>query len=816
MKLLQNTLLAILIMMLTSGLAESKMRGQDIPVDAVDLTDSNNSVLGNSTQVPDDVFDLTDSNDTVSVNGDFIYSRKIPSRSREILSLLSGHQDVDLIIRYKKGASFEEKGLIEKKLGRIGAAKARGKKSDISSFVDDQSVESVEVDQPMTLSFESVPWNVNLTNAPIAWNLTKGNGVSIAILDSGIAPHPDLQIAGGTSVISDNYSDTYGHGTAVAGVLSASLNDEGLVGVAPEADIYAVKITDGPTGMISDALAGLDWAITNNMSIISMSFGFSEYSPAFASAVQQAYTNGALLIAAAGNENGEIDFPARYDLVIAVGSVDSNLERASTSNYGPELDLIAPGDEINTTSLNSGYSILSGTSLAVPHVAGIATLIKSANQTLTNTEIRNIIRNAGQDLGEPGKDDYYGHGLIQYSTFLNLTVIEELPTYYTIYNLSYVNDSQQLTYWKNGNGSYQQENFTIGLFLINITRGNRTGVEIINVTNNGTIQLKTPYIYFDDDFTIDSSTAIDGKAFVNDRLQTELFNSDVETDAYCFDFTNDDVFDKCGYYSSDELTSCIDYANTLTGDLKAFYNVCEGYPNNCVEDPDFNILWNLTTTSKTYHNTQMVSYNDCDNSANERDWNQDMEWYYVFDQRRAYCTSNTTYKMDGQYSTGAWNTYKSTLNCGSGTTCDYSVDNEVTTTNRSTSINPCRLNQGQTCTASEQCLNGLNCSSSICTNITTTNQTDLQIIELIPIQVLPNVPMILGKSGYVIVRVFNNGTMSATGNVSVSFNGDSLTKTLDTTNPQLIPSNQSAVFKFNFKPISQGTNLFINATVVTS
>ena len=79
-------------------------------MDAVDLTDSNNSVLGNSTQVPDDVFDLTDSNDTVSVNGDFIYSRKIPSRSREILSLLSGHQDVDLIIRYKKEHRLRRKG----------------------------------------------------------------------------------------------------------------------------------------------------------------------------------------------------------------------------------------------------------------------------------------------------------------------------------------------------------------------------------------------------------------------------------------------------------------------------------------------------------------------------------------------------------------------------------------------------------------------------------------------------------------------------------------------------------------------------------
>jgi len=482
----------IFLTILTTGLAESKMHGQDIPMDADDLTDSHNPFLGNSTQVPEDVVDLTDSNDTVTVNGDFSYSRKIPSRSREILSLLSNHQDVDLIIRYKKGASFEEKGLIEKKLGRIGVAKARGKNSDISSFVDDPSVESVEVDQPMTLSSDSLPWNVNLTNAPIAWNLTKGSGVSIAILDSGIALHPDLQIAGGTSVISDNYSDTHGHGTAVAGVLSAIINDEGLVGVAPEANIYAVKITDGPTGMISDALAGLDWAISNNMSLVSMSFGFNEYSPAFASAVQQAYTNGALLVAAAGNENGEIDFPARYDLVIAVGSVDSNLERASSSNYGPELDLMAPGDEINTTSLNSGYSILSGTSLAVPHVAGIAALIKSANQTLTNTQIRNILRNVGQDLGEPGKDDYHGYGLVQYSTFLNLTVVEELPTYYTIYNLSYSNDSQQLAYWKSGNGSYQQENFTIGLFLINITRGNRTGVEIINVTNNGTIQLKTP------------------------------------------------------------------------------------------------------------------------------------------------------------------------------------------------------------------------------------------------------------------------------------------------------------------------------------
>ena len=644
------------------------------------------------------------------------------------------------------------------------------KTKDLLQLLSDPQVESIELDQQMTFSTESIPWNINITNAPSAWNMTKGGGVSIAILDSGIAPHSDLRIAGGTSVISDDYADTYGHGTAVAGVAAASLDNSGLIGAAPEADIYSVKITDGPTGMISDALAGLDWAIANNISVISMSFGFSEYSPAFAAAVQEAYANGAILVAAAGNNNAEVLFPARYDQVIAVGSVDSNLQRAATSNYGPDLELMAPGIDINTTWADGGYAIMSGTSLSTPHVAGIAALIKASNPTLTNTEIRNILRNAAQDLGETGKDDYYGYGLVKYPTIQNFTIVEEPPTFYTIYNLSYVNETEQITYWKSGNGSYQQENFTVGLYLINNTQGTDNWIERINVTNQGIFQLLAS-AKVTDTFTTDGSPNDDGIGFKNDAdLSVQLQNPGPNGDAYCIDFGNDGTYELCRYNDTNDYTNCYNYASGLSGEEQAYYQVCPSNPElgYCPQDINLNdIHQGIDTTTITANDSSIMLYTDCDNSASVRSANEYFDSYWIIDTRRAVCTSDNTYRMEGRYTTGgAYIIYNNSLTC-TNTRCDYSRDDEITTTNRTTAINPCRLDTGATCTATEQCLNGLNCSSSICANLTGQPQTPPRQ------QCFGNVSVAIDPSSlndlFTSIKILVNGTLNGTPNTAGSY-----------------------------------------------
>jgi len=246
----------------------------------------------------------------------------------------------------------------------------QGTKGDLKPLLLDHDVDLIEIDEPVHLLGDTIPWNVARTGADQVWNQTNGTGIKVAILDTGIAAHPDLNIAGGTSIVSDNYTDTNGHGTAVAGVVAAVAEGQGLEGVAPAAALYAVKIINDTSGSTADAIAGVQWSIDNNMSIIVMSFGTTTRSEIFKGVLQTAYNDGILLIAASGNNGqGSVLYPAAYDSVIAVGATDQNNQRASFSNYGLDMELVAPGVDINTTTLNNEYTVASGTSLAAPHVA---------------------------------------------------------------------------------------------------------------------------------------------------------------------------------------------------------------------------------------------------------------------------------------------------------------------------------------------------------------------------------------------------------------------------------------------------------------
>ena len=193
----------------------------------------------------------------------------------------------------------------------------------IEELLDDSEIEFVELEQNIQTLEEITPFNIQQVKANEVWDKSKGNDIKVAVLDTGIASHLDLNIAGGHSVISNDYNDNNGHGTAVAGVISALINDEGIIGTAPEIDLYAVKIMESSSGDLSDAIAGLEWAINNSMDIVSMSFGFNSYSQIFKEVLEEAYNNGILLVAAAGN-NGKDDilYPAKYNKVITKSILD--------------------------------------------------------------------------------------------------------------------------------------------------------------------------------------------------------------------------------------------------------------------------------------------------------------------------------------------------------------------------------------------------------------------------------------------------------------------------------------------------------------
>jgi subtilisin family serine protease len=265
-----------------------------------------------------------------------------------------------------------------------------------------------------------------------AWEETKGLAtVIIGIVDTGVdLTHLDLQSkikASGRDFINGDLdaSDDNGHGTMVAGIAAAATdNNEGIAGVAWNSMILPVKVLDASGNGPSDVVAqGIIWAADNGANVINLSLGSESPSLTLQSAVKYAYDKGVFIAAAAGNSNTAVDYPAAYHpYCFTVAATDYNDLRASWSNFGPEVDVAAPGDRILApypqalTPLGFiAYAYGSGTSMATPHVAGLAALLKGAKPWLTPAEIQAIIRYSSDDVNAStyvGRDDFLGYGRI--------------------------------------------------------------------------------------------------------------------------------------------------------------------------------------------------------------------------------------------------------------------------------------------------------------------------------------------------------------------------------------------------------------------
>jgi len=253
----------------------------------------------------------------------------------------------------------------------------------------------------------------------------KGTGIKVAIIDSGIDyTHEDLdgRYAGGYDFVNDDTDpmDDAGHGTHVAGTVAAEDNGVGVVGVAPEALIYGLKVL-GPDGSgdYSDVIAALQWAVDNGMEVTNNSYGSSgDPGPSVKAAFDNAAAAGILHVCAAGNSGNprgrgdNVIYPARYASCIAVAATDKSDKRARFSSTGPDVGVAAPGVSINSTLLGGGYGTKSGTSMASPHVAGTAALVLVAYPSWTNAQVRAQLQGTADDLGDPGLDPEYGYGLV--------------------------------------------------------------------------------------------------------------------------------------------------------------------------------------------------------------------------------------------------------------------------------------------------------------------------------------------------------------------------------------------------------------------
>ena len=385
-------------------------------------------------------------------------------------------------------------------------------------------------------STQVVPYGIDLVNARGAWPVTKGSGVIIADLDTGIdLNHPDIPtIAGSTTFTNATIQDTIAHGTHTAGTMAAPDNSIGVVGVAPEASLLIEQVFDtSGNAYDSSLISAIDWAVENGAKVINMSLGGTDYDASLETACNNAVTNGVVVVAAAGNDGSSTpSYPAAYSSVISVAAVDENKQRASFSNYGSSICVCAPGVDVlstvpfyaaingeeidsavvsgsangsvtgtvvncgyggsasdfptsvkgniahirrgtytfaakvsnavaagaagviisnntpdasygsftlgDTTSsvvvlavpeeygdylaINNGvsatiaksdYASFSGTSMAAPHVSGVAALIIAARHgDITPAEVKSALKSTAEDLGITGRDDYYGYGLV--------------------------------------------------------------------------------------------------------------------------------------------------------------------------------------------------------------------------------------------------------------------------------------------------------------------------------------------------------------------------------------------------------------------
>lgn len=288
----------------------------------------------------------------------------------------------------------------------------------------------------VSAQIENLPWGVERIRGDLPWDEDRdlivdpdanaGQTIRVAVIDIGIANHPDLdsRVANGISYVEGKqcWEDDIGHGTDMAGTIAAINNGSHLIGVAPRVDLYAVKVDPYD---ITHVVYGIYWAVDQGVHIVSMSLAYTENNTYLKQACDYAHSQDIFLIAASGNSADPIvEYPARYESVIAVGATDQNDDKWFWSNYGyPELEFAAPGVSINSTwPFSPYYQVLSGTSCAVPHVTGTAALVfgskadheydSNENGQWDNFEVREKLRGTALDLDPPGQDGYYGYGLV--------------------------------------------------------------------------------------------------------------------------------------------------------------------------------------------------------------------------------------------------------------------------------------------------------------------------------------------------------------------------------------------------------------------
>ncbi len=307
--------------------------------------------------------------------------------------------------------------------------------ADVAGFIDYLEADSIVTGESTpndpAFSEASKVYGLKMVEAPRAWDIESGSGdVVLAILDTGLnAAHTEFtdRVVQGYDFINedDDPSDDHGHGTHVAGIAAAAANNgQGSAGICPHCKIMPVKVLDaGNRGTWGTVAAGIYYAVDNGARVINLSLGASATSRTIQDAVDYAQEHDVIIVASSGNAASSLPYyPAAIPWVVAVGATTDADTLWSFSNTGDHLDLTAPGYRIYSTyndlSVNGGYAYMTGTSMASPYVTGLIGLVASLDNTLTATEIIDLMTANADDLGDEGKDASFGYGRINAYTTL--------------------------------------------------------------------------------------------------------------------------------------------------------------------------------------------------------------------------------------------------------------------------------------------------------------------------------------------------------------------------------------------------------------
>lgn len=353
----------------------------------------------------------------------------------------------DVIIQYKSHPRVADEnhvrnrgGKVKRRLWLVPAVAARVPESALAELALNANVLAIEPDVEVSINDQELDnvWGVARIGGGDAHNGGHtGTDVRVAVLDTGIDyTHPELAacVAGGWDFVNNDADpmDDHGHGTHIAGTIAAPDDGYGVVGLAPGAELYALKVLGANgSGSFSSVLAAIQWCIENGIQVTNNSYGSAGHP---GSIVEQAFANataaGIVMVAAAGNSGNSagtgdnVNYPARFPSVIAVAATTSSDVRASFSCTGPDLELAAPGQAIYSTLRGGGYGTMSGTSMACPHVVGAAAVLVGAGVTDV-ADVRFLLAMSSVDLGPAGVDSLYGYGLIDVA--VALTTVDGPP-----------------------------------------------------------------------------------------------------------------------------------------------------------------------------------------------------------------------------------------------------------------------------------------------------------------------------------------------------------------------------------------------------